>query len=209
MPTYQYACTECDHRFEQVQKFTDDALSECPVCHGRLRKVYNAVGVVFKGSGFYRTDSRQGAGSESGSSSGSSSASSGSSESSSGGSTEKSGSAGKSGSADNDLVVLVGLLDVRVDVHGLVVGLVRLLSHLPSTGRRPGWGWGTTAGRGVARGPSRRAMTSSPRQRLPAPASSYAGRCCATVGCWRRCARRWRSRPGCRPRRPPPRRGWR
>jgi putative FmdB family regulatory protein len=58
MPTYQYACTECGHAFEQVQKFTDDSLTECPQCHGRLRKVFNAVGVVFKGSGFYRTDSR-------------------------------------------------------------------------------------------------------------------------------------------------------
>ncbi|KQY56797.1 MULTISPECIES: FmdB family zinc ribbon protein [unclassified Nocardioides] len=60
MPTYQYACTECDHAFEQVQKFSDDALTVCPVCEGRLRKVFNAVGVVFKGSGFYRTDSRSG-----------------------------------------------------------------------------------------------------------------------------------------------------
>ena len=58
MPTYQYACTECDHAFEQVQSFSEDALSECPQCHGRLRKLFNAVGVVFKGSGFYRTDSR-------------------------------------------------------------------------------------------------------------------------------------------------------
>ena len=58
MPTYQYACTECDHAFEQVQAFSDDALTECPECHGRLRKLFNAVGVVFKGSGFYRTDSR-------------------------------------------------------------------------------------------------------------------------------------------------------
>jgi putative FmdB family regulatory protein len=58
MPTYQYACTECGHAFEQVQKFTDDSLTECPECHGKLRKVFNAVGVVFKGSGFYRTDSR-------------------------------------------------------------------------------------------------------------------------------------------------------
>ncbi|SDD97815.1 FmdB family zinc ribbon protein [Nocardioides lianchengensis] len=58
MPTYQYACTECGHAFEQVQKFTDDSLTECPECSGRLRKVFNAVGVVFKGSGFYRTDSR-------------------------------------------------------------------------------------------------------------------------------------------------------
>ena len=58
MPTYQYACTECGHAFEQFQSFTDDALTVCPQCQGRLRKVFNAVGVVFKGSGFYRTDSR-------------------------------------------------------------------------------------------------------------------------------------------------------
>ena len=58
MPTYQYACTECDHAFEQFQSFTDDALTECPQCSGRLRKLFNAVGVVFKGSGFYRNDSR-------------------------------------------------------------------------------------------------------------------------------------------------------
>jgi putative FmdB family regulatory protein len=58
VPTYQYACTACDHRFEQVQAFTDDALTECPECAGRLRKLYGSVGVVFKGSGFYRTDSR-------------------------------------------------------------------------------------------------------------------------------------------------------
>jgi len=58
VPTYQYACTECDHRFEAVQAFTDDSLTVCPVCGGQLRKVYGSVGVVFKGSGFYRTDSR-------------------------------------------------------------------------------------------------------------------------------------------------------
>ena len=60
MPTYQYACTECGHAFEQVQSFSDDALTTCPECQGRLRKLFNAVGVVFKGSGFYRTDSRSG-----------------------------------------------------------------------------------------------------------------------------------------------------
>ena len=59
MPTYQYACTECGHEFEQFQSFSEDALTTCPVCEGRLRKLYNAVGVVFKGSGFYRTDSRK------------------------------------------------------------------------------------------------------------------------------------------------------
>ncbi len=58
MPTYQYACTECGHAFDQFQSFSDDALTECPECQGRLRKVFNAVGVVFKGSGFYRNDSR-------------------------------------------------------------------------------------------------------------------------------------------------------
>ena len=61
MPTYQYACRECGHAFEQVQSFSDAALTVCPECEGRLRKVFNAVGVVFKGSGFYRTDSRSGA----------------------------------------------------------------------------------------------------------------------------------------------------
>jgi putative FmdB family regulatory protein len=58
VPTYQYSCTECGHFFEAVQSFSDDSLTVCPECSGRLRKVFNAVGVVFKGSGFYRTDSR-------------------------------------------------------------------------------------------------------------------------------------------------------
>ena len=58
MPTYQYACTDCGKQLEAVQKFTDNALTVCPACQGRLRKVFSAVGVVFKGSGFYRTDSR-------------------------------------------------------------------------------------------------------------------------------------------------------
>jgi putative FmdB family regulatory protein len=60
VPTYQYACTECDNAFEQFQSFSEDSLTVCPQCQGRLRKVFNAVGVVFKGSGFYRTDSRNG-----------------------------------------------------------------------------------------------------------------------------------------------------
>ena len=75
MPTYQYACTECDHAFEEVQSFSDDALTACPQCAGRLRKIFNAVGVVFKGSGFYRNDSRAKEPSTSGSSAGSSSGS--------------------------------------------------------------------------------------------------------------------------------------
>ena len=58
MPTYQYACTACDERLEVVQRFSDDPLTECPRCGERLRKVFSPVGVVFKGSGFYRTDSR-------------------------------------------------------------------------------------------------------------------------------------------------------
>ncbi|MFD4409779.1 FmdB family zinc ribbon protein [Streptomyces sp. NPDC058476] len=58
MPTYQYQCTECGDGLEAVQKFTDDALTECPNCSGRLKKVFSAVGIVFKGSGFYRNDSR-------------------------------------------------------------------------------------------------------------------------------------------------------
>ena len=60
MPTYQYSCTECGEALEVQQSFSDDPLTVCPACQGRLRKVYNAVGVVFKGSGFYRTDSRAG-----------------------------------------------------------------------------------------------------------------------------------------------------
>ncbi|MER6397018.1 FmdB family zinc ribbon protein [Kitasatospora sp. NPDC086009] len=105
MPTYQYQCTECGNGLEAVQKFTDEALTTCPDCQGRLRKVFSAVGVVFKGSGFYRTDSRSsstssvGTGSSSNStssgssSSGSSSAASTSSSSSSGGSTAAASSA--------------------------------------------------------------------------------------------------------------------
>ena len=58
MPTYQYACTACGQQLEAVQSFSDEPLTECPACEGRLRKVFNSVGVVFKGSGFYRTDSR-------------------------------------------------------------------------------------------------------------------------------------------------------
>lgn len=58
MPTYQYQCTECGEGLEAVQKFTDDALTVCPSCDGRLKKVFSAVGIVFKGSGFYRNDSR-------------------------------------------------------------------------------------------------------------------------------------------------------
>ncbi len=83
MPTYSYACTKCENKFDIVQSFTDDSLTVCDECGGKLRKLFSAVGIVFKGSGFYRTDSRAGAESSSSSSSESSSdSSSGSSESS-------------------------------------------------------------------------------------------------------------------------------
>ncbi|OBK16356.1 FmdB family zinc ribbon protein [Mycobacterium asiaticum] len=82
MPTYSYACTECGHRFDKVQAFTDDALTTCEQCSGRLRKLFNSVGVVFKGSGFYRTDSRESGKKETSSAGGSSSSESSSSSSS-------------------------------------------------------------------------------------------------------------------------------
>ncbi|MER8233686.1 FmdB family zinc ribbon protein [Streptomyces sp. NPDC101490] len=84
MPTYQYQCTECGEGLEAVQKFTDDALTECPQCKGRLKKVFSAVGIVFKGSGFYRNDSR---GSSSSSSPGASKSSASSTSTGSSGST--------------------------------------------------------------------------------------------------------------------------
>jgi len=58
MPTYEYACTSCGHQFEIIQSFSDDALTACPECQGPLRKVFGSVGIVFKGSGFYKNDSR-------------------------------------------------------------------------------------------------------------------------------------------------------
>ncbi|MGN6250368.1 MAG: FmdB family zinc ribbon protein [Marmoricola sp.] len=76
MPTYQYSCTDCGHFFEVFQSFSDDSLTQCPECAGRLRKVFNAVGVVFKGSGFYRNDSRSTSSSSSTSDSGATSTSS-------------------------------------------------------------------------------------------------------------------------------------
>ncbi|GMA20654.1 FmdB family transcriptional regulator [Arsenicicoccus piscis] len=110
MPTYAYKCTNCDHTFDIVQSFADDALTVCPQCDGKLRKVFNSVGVVFKGPGFYRTDSRDGAkkngaGSGSGSNSGSGSekgadkASGGGSASSSGGKDSTAASSSTSSSS--------------------------------------------------------------------------------------------------------------
>ncbi|MET4662236.1 putative FmdB family regulatory protein [Streptomyces sp. PvP037] len=104
MPTYQYQCTECGEGLEAVQKFTDDALTECPNCQGRLKKVFSAVGIVFKGSGFYRNDSRGSSSSSSpaskpsGASSSTSSAASSSSSSSSSSSGSGSGSSSSAGS---------------------------------------------------------------------------------------------------------------
>jgi putative FmdB family regulatory protein len=72
MPTYSYRCTECGTAFDIQQAFTDDSLTECPTCNGRLRKLFSAVGVTFNGSGFYRNDSRAGSSSAPGSSSSSS-----------------------------------------------------------------------------------------------------------------------------------------
>ncbi|MGV9235211.1 FmdB family zinc ribbon protein [Streptomyces nigra] len=102
MPTYQYQCTECGEGLEAVQKFTDDALTECPNCQGRLKKVFSAVGIVFKGSGFYRNDSRGSSSSSSPASSKSSSSSSSSSDSSSAASSspdKKASSTGTSSAA--------------------------------------------------------------------------------------------------------------
>ncbi|CAJ1497188.1 FmdB family zinc ribbon protein [[Mycobacterium] burgundiense] len=98
MPTYSYACTDCGDRFDAVQAFTDDALTSCTKCQGRLRKLFSSVGVVFKGSGFYRTDSREASKSTAAatksekSSDSSSSSSSSSSEKSSSGSGDKTSS---------------------------------------------------------------------------------------------------------------------
>jgi putative FmdB family regulatory protein len=118
VPTYSYACTECGDRFDAVQAFTDDALTTCTKCAGKLRKLFSSVGVVFKGSGFYRTDSREAAksasngsakSSDNGSekstekaaekSSASSNAGSGSSEKSSGATEKSSGSSTNSSSS--------------------------------------------------------------------------------------------------------------
>ncbi|MER7933979.1 MULTISPECIES: FmdB family zinc ribbon protein [unclassified Streptomyces] len=103
MPTYQYQCTECGEGLEAVQKFTDDALTECPNCGGRLKKVFSAVGIVFKGSGFYRNDSRGSSSSSSPASkpsgSGSSSTSSETKSSSASSSSTSSSGSASSGSA--------------------------------------------------------------------------------------------------------------
>jgi putative FmdB family regulatory protein len=98
VPTYSYECTECGNRFDIVQAFTDDTLTTCEKCSGRLRKLFNSVGIVFKGSGFYRTDSRESGKKAASSTNGSSTGESGSTEKSS--SSEKSGSGEKSGTGE-------------------------------------------------------------------------------------------------------------
>jgi putative FmdB family regulatory protein len=99
VPTYSYACTECDDRFDAVQAFSDEALTTCAKCEGRLRKLFNSVGVVFKGSGFYRTDSRES--SKSSSKAPSSGSDSSGSDSSGSKGTEKS-SSGETSSGSSD-----------------------------------------------------------------------------------------------------------
>ena len=96
MPTYSYECTECGNRFDMVQAFTDDALTTCEKCSGLLRKLFNSVGIVFKGSGFYRTDSRADGKKSKSSVNGSST----SDAASSSGSSEKNASSDKNGSGD-------------------------------------------------------------------------------------------------------------
>jgi len=99
VPTYQYACTDCAERLEVVQKFTDEPLTVCSTCGGRLRKVFSPVGIVFKGSGFYRTDSRASAEAPSANGSAKSEASANGKDGSSGGSGGTGGSGEKAGAA--------------------------------------------------------------------------------------------------------------
>ena len=101
MPTYEYACAECGERLEAVQKFSDDPLTECPACRGRLRKVFSPVGIVFKGSGFYRNDSRSSAVNGSKVNGSSSSDSSAAGEKSSGADSKSPGSDSGSSAADS------------------------------------------------------------------------------------------------------------
>ncbi|MBC7591528.1 MAG: FmdB family transcriptional regulator [Salinibacterium sp.] len=100
MPTYSYRCTECDRAFDIVQAFTDDTLTVCPTCGGKLRKIFSPVGVSFNGSGFYRTDSR--AGSAGAGSSGGASSTTGATSESSGSSSEKSASSSEKSAPKKD-----------------------------------------------------------------------------------------------------------
>jgi len=102
VPTYSYACTECGHTLDAVQAFTEDALTTCPQCSGRLRKLFNSVGVVFKGSGFYRNDSREAAKSSSANDSGSSAVQSGGNKTGSGKSDSTKSDSTRSDSTKSD-----------------------------------------------------------------------------------------------------------
>ena len=103
MPTYQYACTECGDRSEVVQRFSDDPLTVCSTCGGKLRKIFSPVGIVFKGSGFYRTDSRNGASSVPAAKENSANGSNGSSsEGSSGSSDSAKSESGSSGAGSSE-----------------------------------------------------------------------------------------------------------
>jgi putative FmdB family regulatory protein len=101
MPTYEYRCRECGEHLEVVQSFSDDPLTECPACTGPLRKVFNSVGIAFKGSGFYKNDSRKSSSSSKSSTSASSSGSSESSGSSDSSSSPSDGSSSSSSSSDS------------------------------------------------------------------------------------------------------------
>ena len=131
MPTYSYACTECDNKFDVVQAFSDDALTECPKCDARLRKLFGKVGVVFKGSGFYRTDSREAAKSAS-----NGAAKSNGESSSSSGSTEKKSESSKSDSSGSSSarleLVEVGKQLQLLDHPRRRVQLTRGVIHRPS-----------------------------------------------------------------------------
>jgi putative FmdB family regulatory protein len=113
VPTYEYACTECGDRIEVVQRFTDDPLTVCSACGGKLRKLFSAVGIVFKGSGFYRTDSRSGSspvkaganGSNGSGSEGTSSGSDTSGKAAAGGDSAGSNAAASSGGGDKKAAV--------------------------------------------------------------------------------------------------------
>ena len=124
VPTYQYACTTCGHQLEAVQSFSDEPLTECPACQGRLRKVFNSVGIVFKGSGFYRTDSRASG-----------------SETTAGGTATKPAKS-ESSSGDSSLVLFGVLVLVRVVLVGLVG---RPRARRPSSGSSSGGSGGGKA----------------------------------------------------------------
>jgi putative FmdB family regulatory protein len=102
VPTYQYACTACGHQLEAVQSFADEPLTECPSCQGRLRKLFNSVGIVFKGSGFYRTDSRSTSSESSGGNGAAAKPAAGGDSSTNGGSTGSSSGSGSNGSASKE-----------------------------------------------------------------------------------------------------------